>query len=99
MLQGTINLGTRGPRTFVRGHIVLGRPVTPPLVFVHKSIISESTGGCLKASRRHSRKKVNLFVVSSEAHQGRSRGKEVVESGKFGEKLSLYIRNYPSMSW
>jgi len=28
--QGTTNLGTRGPRTFVRGHIVLGCPVTPP---------------------------------------------------------------------
>jgi len=28
--QGTINLGTRGPRTFVRGHIVSGRAVTPP---------------------------------------------------------------------
>ena len=27
--QGTINLGTRGPRTFVRGHNVSGRPVTP----------------------------------------------------------------------
>ena len=27
---GTINFGTRGPRTFVRGHIVSGRPVTPP---------------------------------------------------------------------
>jgi len=25
-----INLGNRGPRPFVRGHIVLGRPVTPP---------------------------------------------------------------------
>jgi len=30
MSQGTINLGTRGPRTFVVGHIVSGRPVTPP---------------------------------------------------------------------
>jgi len=30
--QGTINLGTRGPRTFVRGHIVLGRPFTPPQI-------------------------------------------------------------------
>jgi len=28
--QGTINLGTRCPRTFVRGHSVWGRPVTPP---------------------------------------------------------------------
>jgi len=26
--QGTINLGTRCPRTFVRGHIVSVRPVT-----------------------------------------------------------------------
>jgi len=26
----TINLGTMGPRTFVQGHIVSGRPVTPP---------------------------------------------------------------------
>jgi len=30
---GTINLGTRGPRTFVRGHIVWGRSVTPPLKY------------------------------------------------------------------
>jgi hypothetical protein len=28
--QGTIDLGTRGPRTFVQGHIVSGRPFTPP---------------------------------------------------------------------
>jgi len=28
--QGTINVGTRGSRTFVRGHIVQGYPVTPP---------------------------------------------------------------------
>jgi len=28
--QGTINLGTRGPRTFGRGHIVSGRLVIPP---------------------------------------------------------------------
>ena len=28
--QGMINLGTRGPRKFVQGHIVSGRPVTPP---------------------------------------------------------------------
>jgi len=28
--QGTIHLGARGPRTFVLGHIVLGRPVNPP---------------------------------------------------------------------
>jgi len=27
---GTIHLGTRGSRTFVRGHIVSGRPVTSP---------------------------------------------------------------------
>jgi len=27
---GTINLGTRGPRKFVQGHIVSGRPITPP---------------------------------------------------------------------
>jgi len=32
VLQGTINLGTRVPRTFVRGHIVLGRPVNPPII-------------------------------------------------------------------
>ena len=30
-VKGTINLGTRGSRTFVQGHIVSGRPVTPPL--------------------------------------------------------------------
>ena len=30
--HGTINLGTRDPRTFVQGHIVSGRAVTPPLV-------------------------------------------------------------------
>jgi len=29
--RGTIDLGTSGPRIFVRGHIVSGRPVTPPL--------------------------------------------------------------------
>jgi len=29
--QGTINFGTGGPRTFVKGHIVKGRPVTPPI--------------------------------------------------------------------
>jgi len=29
--QGTINLGTRGPRRFVQEHIVSGRPVTPPV--------------------------------------------------------------------
>jgi len=34
---GTINLGTRGPRTFVRVHIVSGRPVTPPF---HRQQIS-----------------------------------------------------------
>jgi len=28
--SGTIDLGTRGPGTFVRGHIVSGRPVSPP---------------------------------------------------------------------
>jgi len=28
--QGTINLGARGPRTFVRRHIVSGCPVIPP---------------------------------------------------------------------
>jgi len=28
--QGTINLGTMGSRTFVRGHIASGCPVTPP---------------------------------------------------------------------
>ena len=28
--QGKNNLGTRGPRIFVQGHIVLGRPITPP---------------------------------------------------------------------
>ena len=27
---GRLILGTRGPRTFAPGHIVLGRPVTPP---------------------------------------------------------------------
>ena len=31
VLQGTIKLGTRGLRTFVREHIILGRSVTPPL--------------------------------------------------------------------
>jgi len=32
----TINLGTKGSRTFVQGHIVSGRPVTPPyLKYVH----------------------------------------------------------------
>jgi len=29
--QGTISLAIRGPRTFVRGHIVTGRHVTLPL--------------------------------------------------------------------
>jgi len=28
--QGTINLGTRGSRTFVQGHIFSGHPVTSP---------------------------------------------------------------------
>jgi len=32
--RGTINLGTSGPRTFVRGHIVSRYPVTPPLLLV-----------------------------------------------------------------
>jgi len=40
--QGTINLGTRGPRTFVQGHIVTGRPFTPPY-FLTWSLAS-STG-------------------------------------------------------
>jgi len=30
VFQGTINFGTRGPRTFVREHFVSGRPVIPP---------------------------------------------------------------------
>jgi len=28
----SINLGTIGSRTFGRGHIILGRPVTPPSI-------------------------------------------------------------------
>jgi len=34
VFQGTISLGTRGLRTLVRIHIVSGRPVTPPKIFV-----------------------------------------------------------------
>jgi len=30
--RGMINLETRIPRTFIRGHIVSGRPVTPPRI-------------------------------------------------------------------
>jgi len=37
--QETINLGTRGPRTFVQGHIVSGRPVTPLVQALCKSLI------------------------------------------------------------
>ena len=33
--QGTINLGTRAPTTLVRGHVVSGRPVTPPNVHMY----------------------------------------------------------------
>jgi len=38
--QGTINLGTRGPKTFVRGHIVSGRPVTQPKFQTVRDILS-----------------------------------------------------------
>jgi len=37
--QGTIDMGTWGPRTFVRGRIVLGRPVIPPRIFVWGHIV------------------------------------------------------------
>ena len=43
--QGTINGGTRGPRTFVRGHLISGRPVTPPMWLpksAHKYIVLAS---------------------------------------------------------
>ena len=35
-VSGTINLGTSRPRKFVRGHIVSGRPITPPTGMVGK---------------------------------------------------------------
>jgi len=38
--QVTINLGTRGPRTFVRGHIVSGCPVTPPFFKAFTDVVN-----------------------------------------------------------
>ena len=41
--QGTINLGTWDPRTFVVGHLVLGRPITPHLMAANTEKIEYST--------------------------------------------------------
>ena len=40
--SGTICLGTRVPRKFVRGHIVSGRPITPPILARPSSFIKVS---------------------------------------------------------
>jgi len=41
--HGTINLGNRGPRTFVWGHILSGRSVTPPNKSIEESRQTNAT--------------------------------------------------------